>query len=130
MTFRLQSQMTMLTMRCRVLQNELLEGQQQQEAAAKELVLLEHILQQQKQGEQIAVQRLQAAQSQAADAASKVANSMRQVEGLSRAQGDLAARNDLVQRTLGPLQQEMDKISMLLLGVHDSGHAAGDHSFL
>lgn len=49
---------------------------------------------------------------------------MRQVEGLSQAQGDLAARNDLIQRTLGPLQQEMDKISMLLLGVHDSGHAA------
>ena len=45
-------------MRCRVLQNELLEGQQQQEAAAKELVLLEHILQQQKRGEQIAIQRL------------------------------------------------------------------------
>lgn len=58
MTFRLRSQMTMLTMRCRVLQNELLEGQQEQEAAGKELVLLEHIIQQQKQGEQVAVHRL------------------------------------------------------------------------
>ena len=47
----------MLTMRCRVLQNELLEGQQEQEAAAKKLVLLEHTLQQQKYGEHIAAQR-------------------------------------------------------------------------
>ena len=55
--FRLQSQMTMLTMRCRVLQNELLEGQQEQETAAKKLVLLEHTLQQQKYAEHMAAQR-------------------------------------------------------------------------
>ena len=47
----------MLMMRCRVLQNELLEGQQEQEAAAKKLVLLEQTLQQQKYGEHIAAQR-------------------------------------------------------------------------
>ena len=47
----------MLTMRCRVLQNELLEGQQEQEAASKRLVLLNHTLQQQKHGEYIAAQR-------------------------------------------------------------------------
>ena len=68
--------------------------------------------------------RLQAAQAQAADAASKVASSMAQVKALSEAQRDGAARNDLIQRTLGPLQQEMDKISMLLLAVQDSGQAS------
>lgn len=55
--FRLQSQMIMLTMRCRVLQNELLEGQQEQEIAAKKLILLENTLQQQKYGEHMAAQR-------------------------------------------------------------------------
>lgn len=55
--FRLQSQMAMLTMRCRVLQNELFEGQQEQEDAAKKLILLEATVQQQKYGEHIAAQR-------------------------------------------------------------------------
>ena len=49
---------------------------------------------------------------------------MEQVEALAQAQRDRAARNDLIQRTLGPLQQEMDKISMLLLGIQDSGQAS------
>ena len=47
----------MLSMRCRVLQNELVEGQQEQQAATRKLVVLEHTLQQQKQGEQTALQR-------------------------------------------------------------------------
>ena len=52
---------------------------------------------------------------------------MEQVEALSEAQRDRAARNDLIQRTLRPLQQEMDKISMLLLGVQDSGQAQANN---
>lgn len=117
---RLQSQMTMLTMRCRVLQNELIEGQQEQQAMGKKAIVLEHILQQQQHTEHVAVQRLQAAQAQAADATTKVAHTMEQLEALTNAQRDSVARNDLIQRTLGPLQQEMDKISMLLMGLQDS----------
>lgn len=45
---------------------------------------------------------------------------MEQLEALTNAQRDSVARNDLIQRTLGPLQQEMDKISMLLMGLQDS----------
>jgi len=45
---RLQSQMTMLTMRCRVLQNELVEGQQEQQAAQATMVCLQHALLHQK----------------------------------------------------------------------------------
>ncbi len=45
---RLQSQMTMLTMRCRVLQNELVEGQQEQQAAQATMVCLQHALHHQK----------------------------------------------------------------------------------
>lgn len=53
---------------------------------------------------------------------------MGQVQALSQAQRDRAARNDLIQRTLGPLQQEMDKISMLLLGVQNPGQAPVDNN--
>ena len=49
--------MTMLTMRCRVLQNELFEGQQEQQAAERQLLLLDHTLQQQKREDVIASQR-------------------------------------------------------------------------
>lgn len=49
---------------------------------------------------------------------------MEEAEALSSAQRDRTARNGLIQRTLGPLQQEMDKINMLLLGVHDAGQTA------
>lgn len=49
--------MTMLTMRCRVLQNELIEGQQEQQAMGKKAIVLEHILQQQQHTEHVAVQR-------------------------------------------------------------------------
>ena len=52
---------------------------------------------------------------------------MEQVKALSEAQKDRAARNDLIQRTLRPLQQEIDKISMLLLGVEDSEHAQANN---
>ena len=37
--------MTMLTMRCRVLQNELIEGQQEQQTVTASIVSLQHVLQ-------------------------------------------------------------------------------------
>lgn len=63
--------------------------------------------------------RLQVAQTQAADATDQVCAIAEQLESLADAQRDRAARNDLIQRTMVPLQQEVDKISMLLLGVQD-----------
>ena len=37
--------MTMLTMRCRVLQNELIEGQQEQQTVTARIASLQHVLQ-------------------------------------------------------------------------------------
>lgn len=63
---------------------------------------------------------LQEAQALAAGASSQVADTVERVEALANAQRDRAARNELIQRTLVPLQQEVDKISMLLLGMQDA----------
>lgn len=63
---------------------------------------------------------LQEAQAHAADASSQVADTVERVGALANAQRDRAARNELIQRTLVPLQQEVDKISMLLLGMQDA----------
>jgi hypothetical protein len=64
--------------------------------------------------------RLQEAQAQAAEASAQVAATVGRLEAAGNAQRDRAARNELVQRTLVPLQQEVDKISMLLLGMQDA----------
>ncbi len=60
------------------------------------------------------------AQAQAAEASAQVAATSERLEAAVNAQRDRAARNELVQRTLVPLQQEVDKISMLLLGMQDA----------
>ncbi|DBB16620.1 hypothetical protein WJX82_000692 [Trebouxia sp. C0006] len=117
---RLQSQMTMLTMRCRVLQNELVEGQQEQQAAQATMVCLQHALHHQKALEHATRKQLHEAQAQAAEASAQVAATSERLEAAVNAQRDRAARNELVQRTLVPLQQEVDKISMLLLGMQDA----------
>ena len=49
--------MTMLTMRCRVLQNEFVEGQQEQQAAEVKMMSLQHALQLQQVQEQAAAER-------------------------------------------------------------------------
>ncbi|KAA6429910.1 MAG: hypothetical protein FRX49_00342 [Trebouxia sp. A1-2] len=59
-------------------------------------------------------------QAQAAEASAQVAATAERLEAALNAQRDRAARNELVQRTLVPLQQEVDKISMLLLGMQDA----------
>lgn len=63
---------------------------------------------------------MQEAQAQAAEASAQVAATAERLEAALNAQRDRAARNELVQRTLVPLQQEVDKISMLLLGMQDA----------
>ncbi|KAL0037877.1 hypothetical protein WJX79_003358 [Trebouxia sp. C0005] len=68
---RLQSQMTMLTMRCRVLQNELVEGQQEQQAAQATMLCLQHALHHQKALEHATTKQLQEAQAQAAEASAQ-----------------------------------------------------------
>lgn len=55
--YRLQSQMTMLVMRCRVLQNELSEGQQEQGAAEADMASLQHALQQHTAQQDMATKR-------------------------------------------------------------------------
>ena len=68
--------------------------------------------------------RFHAAQAQASDATSKVAATSEHISALTNAQRERTARNDLILRTLGPLQQEMDKTGMLLLGLQDASQTS------
>ncbi len=71
--------------------------------------------------------RLQEAQARAAGASAQVAATSERLEAAVNAQRDRAARNELVQRTLVPLQQEVDKIRMLLLGMQDAASVGLSH---
>ena len=61
--------------------------------------------------------RLLQAQADADHAAAQACSTQDQLEALQKAQHERHARSDLILRTLVPLQQEIDKVSMLLLGV-------------
>ena len=63
--------------------------------------------------------RLQEAQAVAASATAQVLSVDGRLSDMKQAEHSRAARTDLIQRTLVPLQQEVDKINMLLLGLHD-----------
>ena len=49
--------MTMLTMRCRIVQNELVEGEQEQQAAEHNMVSLQQVLQCQRNEDQASLRR-------------------------------------------------------------------------
>ena len=63
--------------------------------------------------------RLQRAQQQADAATAQACKTADTIQALQIDQSERAARNDLIQRTLVPLQQEIDKITVLLEGLMD-----------
>lgn len=67
--------------------------------------------------------RLQEAQNIVAAATAQRLSVESHLAVVSKAKSSRAARIDLIQRTLVPLQQEVDKIGMLLLGLEDSTSA-------
>lgn len=67
--------------------------------------------------------RLQEAQAIATAATAQRLGVDSRLDNLGKDRSSRAARIDLIQRTLVPLQQEVDKISMLLLGLQDNSAA-------
>ena len=73
---------------------------------------------------QVPTCRLQEAQTIAAAATNRRSKVDSHLDDIGKARDSRTARIDLIQRTLVPLQQEVDKLSMLLLGLQDSTSAA------
>ena len=68
--------------------------------------------------------RLQKAQTVAAAATARRSKVDSHLDDIGKGRDSRSARIDLIQRTLVPLQQEVDKLSMMLLGLEDSTSAA------
>ncbi|KAK9829094.1 hypothetical protein WJX72_003861 [[Myrmecia] bisecta] len=111
---RLQRERETLTMRCRVLKNELLDVQAEEAAADAQLYTTMAGLQELHEQEATVNSKLQRVQAELAAVQAEMQAQQGQLEEVNQQRQSAAARAALIQQILAPLQKEVDKVDVLL----------------